>query len=561
MYRKILSIFLGCAIAASLFLTGIGIPASSTCVQAETFPRAGKSNVEISSDPASLSQPGEVTVSVTITNTNSPGGDGENGALEADPTAAPEPTEEPAPEQGAYTNISITNSYGAVFATSNISAGKTKVFSAVMNVTEEMIGIPLKFTVSWYDQSAAQNFTHELILTITRGDTVYLKLNRTTGKKSAAPGETITITYTLVNTGTMTLNEIKLVDKEIAGSRSMLKPFSLVSGESKVFEYNYIMGDVTVTSKPVATFVPEGSDTPLSVTAARLTIGLENPRLTKEITQGAPTPEGIPFTMYFTNIGNKRLSSLTVTDELGNKIAQPFNLAFGETKYIEYTVPNPQKVRNVVFQIAGADESGGTFKDHTQAFTVRPYIDPAELGLDFTVSIRSQLNKNNKIGLTFTLTNTGSVDYSQLTLIEETLNYELYRLDKLAPQDGSVSFDVDLNTGGERELLFILNALDTSENQHTYTLRLNASYYDPGAALPDEPPDENVPGFVDDPSFSAKLDGLLTGVGKKMVSWLNVLLIIAVVIACIVIILLIVESVMRKKIKEQRQRRKHSSRT
>ena len=559
MYRKILSIFISCAIAASLLFTGVIIPVGSKNIQAEVYPCAGKGNVEISSDPASLSQPGEVTVSVKITNTNSPAAEGANSVIDAKPTDEPEPTAEPEPEPGAYTNINIVNVYGAVFTTSNIPAGKSKTFTATMNVKDEMIGLPLVFIVSWFDQASLQNFTRELTLTITRGDTVYLKVNRTVGKKSAAPGETITFTYTLTNTGTMTLNEIKLVDKEIAGAHSMLKPFTLVSGESKVYEYNYIMGDVTVTSKPVVTFVPEGSDTPLSVTAARLTIGLENPRLTKEIVQGVPTPEGIPFTMYFTNIGNKRLSSLTVTDELGNKITAPFNLAFGETKYIEYTVPDPQTVRNVVFKISGNDENGGVFADHTQAFTVRPYIDPSSLGLDFKAEISKQLGNDNMIGLTFTLTNTGIVDFSQLTLTEETLNYELYRLDKLSPQDGSVTFDINLNVGGERELVFILNALDTSENPHTYTVKLNASYYDPDAVFPNDPPQPNDPGFAEDQSFSAKLDGLLTGVGEKMVSWLNVLLIVAIVIAVIVIALLIAEILMRKKIKEQRRRRRHNN--
>lgn len=554
-------------------MPAVGDNPVSSSANAEALP-----NITISSDPAALTKHGEVTVSVTIANTN-PGNGGEDNAAanptdppapsaEPAPSSEPEPTPKPVPEKGAYTDIRIENEYGAAFNTSDISASESKTFKGRMYVTDSMIGVPLTFTVSWKDWRDPQNGvsnTRKLTLTIARGDTVYLKASRIVGRMSAAPGQTVTITYTLVNTGTITLNEIELVDKEIAGRRAMLKPFSLASGESRVYEYTYVMGEATVNSKPTVTFVPEGGAAPLSVTIKELTIGLYNPRLAKEITQGIPTPEGAPFTMYFTNIGNRLLNGLVVTDELNNRILGPFNLAFGETKYIEYTVPNPKNVRNVVFKISGTVEGGGAFRDHTEAYAVMPYIDPAALGLDFTVKVRSQLDSSNMIGLTFTITNTGSVDYSKITVIEETLNYELYRADKLTPQDGSAVFDVDLNVGdigtndrGERELAFILTALDASENQHTYSARLNASYYDPQSVIPNVPPDENDPTVVKDPQISAKLDKLITAVGEKMNSWFNILFIVAITVACITVILLIVETVLRKKIKAQNMRRKRN---
>ncbi len=276
-----------------------------------------------------------------------------------------------------YTNVSIINTYGVSFNTSDVPAGESRTFTGTMNVTQEQIGETLRFTVAWFDTATQTAGSRELTLVISRADTAYLKLSRSVDKSIASAGDIVKLTYTMINTGAKNLNSIILVDKNVAGTQAMLPAFSLAPGESRVFTYEYTMRTSTVTSKPTVSFVPEGSTNALSVTLSGLTIGLINAQLTKTVEIGTPTPDGVEFTLYLTNNGNQSLNSLTVTDDLGTVVQSGFSLAIGESKTIKYFVRNPEAVRYVVFNITGVYSSGIVFKDNTKSYTVRPYIDPS----------------------------------------------------------------------------------------------------------------------------------------------------------------------------------------
>ena len=274
----------------------------------------GTDAASISANPAFLSGPGQVTVSITLRNPGGAAGQGlddtATGSLikePSDPTPTPtsEPTPEPEPSTqpggGVYTNVSIVNTYGVSFNTSDVPAGESRTFTGTMNVAQEQIGETLRFTIAWFDTATQTAGSRELTLVISRADTAYLKLSRSVDKSIASAGDIVKLTYTM---------------KNVAGTQAMLPAFSLAPGESRVFTYEYTMRTSTVTSKPTVSFVPEGSTNALSVTLSGLTIGLINAQLTKTVEIGTPTPEGVEFTLYLTNNGNQSLNSLTVTDDL-----------------------------------------------------------------------------------------------------------------------------------------------------------------------------------------------------------------------------------------------------
>lgn len=512
----------------------------------------------ISANPAFLSGPGQVTISITLKNTS--GAARQQMRIEdapsvrepseptpeptAEPTDAPTPT--PQPGGGVYTNVSIVNTYGVSFNTSDVPAGESRTFTGTMNVTQEQIGETLRFTLAWFDTATQTAGSRELTLVISRADTAYLKLSRSVDKSIASAGDIVKLTYTMINTGAKTLNSITLVDKNVAGTQAMLPAFSLAPGESRVFTYEYTMRTSTVTSKPTVSFVPEGSTNALSVTLSGLTIGLINAQLTKTVEIGTPTPAGVEFTLYLTNNGNQSLNSLTVTDDLGAVVQSGFSLAIGESKTIKYFVKNPDAVRYVVFNITGVYSSGIVFKDNTKSYTVHPYIDPTTLGLEFRAEIRTQLNRENIIGLTFSVTNTGSTPYTDVILTEKELDYEIHRIAVLEPNSGAQTFNIDLNVGGERDLAFFLTALDASGNTHTFEAHLTAKYIDADGTVPDEPPVTDGVTVVDDPNIGSKLDGMLTKTGSALKVWYSILIIVAAAALIAIIALAAVEINKRK---------------
>lgn len=318
-------------------------------------PQNGTDAASISANPAFLSGPGQVTVSITLRNPGGAAGQGlddtATGSLikePSDPTPTPtsEPTSEPEPSTqpggGVYTNVSIINTYGVSFNTSDVPAGESRTFTGTMNVAQEQIGETLRFTIAWFDTATQTAGSRELTLVISRADTAYLKLSRSVDKSIASAGDIVKLTYTMINTGAKNLNSIILVDKNVAGTQAMLPAFSLAPGESRVFTYEYTMRTSTVTSKPTVSFVPEGSTNALSVTLSGLTIGLINAQLTKTVEIGTPTPDGVEFTLYLTNNGNQSLNSLTVTDDLGTVVQSGFSLAIGESKPLNISSETPK---------------------------------------------------------------------------------------------------------------------------------------------------------------------------------------------------------------------------
>lgn len=551
-------------------------------------------HVSISVSPRELAQEGNVTVIITVTNTNSSSTPVETNPptvtnppevttppvethppeVTTPPTEAPSPVPTIPPEgvgsigfsvtpmmsvkSGEYTNIRISNSYGVSFQTQgvSISPGSKKSFSATMHVSTGMIGVELPFTVYWTDNGQQKNET--VTCKISRlNASPYLSVIRTANPVNASAGTDVTITYTFTNSGSVRLTNITLVDRYVKGSSSpLLSPFSLDPGATKEYVHTFTMGNNTIVSQPVITFYAQGSSTQLTKNVSPLTIGLIQSQLTKEIDKADATPEGVKFTLYLTNNGNQKLSSLVVTDELGNKINdEPFSLAVGEYKKLEYFVPNPDTVRYVVFNITGVDSNNTEFKDNTSSYVVRPYIDMSLLGLSFTAVTTTSLSEANVLGIEFNLENTGSMDFHNISITEKALDYELYTLETLGV-GAKEKANVELNIGEVRELVFVLTAEDPSGNTHTHEAYVTADQIDYDALVPHDDPSsgESIEVVNDESGLGKMLDGLITTTGEKLMSWFRVLGIIAIVTALTMLGLGIAEIVIRRNRRQEGKR-------
>ena len=591
--KKIMSIIL-CAVMICAVMPNYVHAATSTA------------HVSISVTPRELASEGKVTVSITLTNTNNSGGSTTPTAkpVETDkptittvpgtptpaPTQGPQPTEVPStPEPsetddagtgslpggeedeasvsgiistktvssigtkavGDYTNITISNSYGVSFNTQGvvIAAGSKKTFTGSMSVSSGMIGVELPFTVSWNDNG--QKTSETVTCKISRLNTSpYLTVVRTANPVNASVGTEVTLTYTFTNSGSISLSNITLVDRYVKGSSSpLLSPFSLTPGATKVFTYSFTMGNSTIVSSPVVKFYAQGNSTELVKNVASLTIGLIQSQLTKEIIAGTPTPDGVKFTIYLTNNGNQKLSSLVVTDERGSSVSNgSFSLAVGETKVLQYFVSNPSTVRYVVFNIDGKDYNGTDFKDNTSSYVVRPYIDSSLLGLTFTAVTTTSLSEDNVISFELSFENTGSLDYHNLSVTEKELGYEIYKLESLNVGKTEKA-SVTVNIGDLSNLVFILTAEDPSGNTHTHEAYVTAERMNIGEMIPSNDPTNSggsVDVIEDDSELGKKLDGLITDTGTRLMSWFRVLGVIAIIAAVAMIVLGVSEIVIRR---------------
>ena len=518
---------------------------------------ASQTHVSISVSPNELAQAGNVTVTIGLRNTNSAP------ITTQPPEETPDPGDNPgsAPSpigsdsfsnRGSYTDITISNAYGVSFNTSGVvlEPGNNTTFTGTMYVTDELIGVTLTFTVSWTDGGERKS---ESVTTIVKRRNVspYLTVARTASPATAAPGTTVTFKYTFTNTGSVTLVNIELTDRYVYGSSNVMhKIAQLDPGASEVFTFVLHMGSSSVVSSPVVKFYAYGGTTQLVVNVASMTIGLINSQLTKEVVVGTSTPDGVQFTIYLTNNGNLRLNNLKITDELGNSVSsEGFSLAVGEQKVIEHFVPNPEEVRYVVFYIRGTVSGGADFRDNTESFTVRPYIDKSHIGLSFTAVTTSSMNDENVIGLEFSVENTGLEMLYDLSLTEQQIGYEMKKWETLAP-GASDNVQLDANIGEVRDLVFVLTAKDSSGNEYTWEAHVTAEQIDVSSSFPYHDPSVNGGGGIgivdDDTGLGKKLDGLITDTGRKLQKWFRVLGIVAGAAAVSMLALGIAEIVIRR---------------
>ena len=500
-------------------------------------------HASISVSPNSLTSPGNVTVTIALRNTN---------------TAA-SPTDEPSSDSssgqysersGYYSDIQISNSYGVSFSTSGvtIAPGDYKSFSSELTVTEEMFDTDLSFRVSWTD--FGQTISETVTCRVKRQSlTPYLRVTRTANPVSAAPGTDVTFKYTFTNTGPVTLVNIELFDvKVFMRSSAAYKIDMLEPGATREYVYVMRMGSSTVVSSPKVTFYAQGGTTQLVNNVTPMNIGLINPQLVKEVIVGNPTPEGVQFTIYLTNNGNLNLKSLKITDELGNQInEETFSLAVGEYKVFEYFVPNPEEVRNVVFQIRGYDPNGTVFKDNTASFTVRPYVDSSKIKLDFSAVTTSSMNSEHVIGIEFNVVNSGELDLFNVSVSEQQLGYELKKWTSF-PAGTNDKVQLDINIGSVRDLVFVLTAEDSSGNVYTYEAHVSADQIDVSSMIPYKDPSkgDSTDIGIDNPDLGGRLDGLITKTGEKLQKWFRILGIVAGTAALLMLGLAVAEIVIRR---------------
>jgi len=289
-------------------------------------------------------------------------------------------------------------------------------------------------------------------------------------KVQASPGEIITLKYTIKNLGMFPITGLSITDKDIGGKDPMVKGITVDAGGSFVHEQTYRMGNASVTSAAVVSYV--GSDgVTQKFEMQEKQLGMTTTRITVNVEQGPPSADGQRFTLTLINNGNQRITKIKVTDELGVVLDDGFQLAIGESVTLSHTVPTNEP-RNVLFNITGVDARNQTYTDKTNTFTVRKYIDPALIGIQFSANVTETLNAAGSITVEFIVENTGSLEMHDLTLVEsETVLYQLADFGR-----GTERIVQKVNVGEPRLLVFTLSIADPAGNIYEYRANITASH-------------------------------------------------------------------------------------
>jgi uncharacterized repeat protein (TIGR01451 family) len=294
--------------------------------------------------------------------------------------------------------------------------------------------------------------------TTTATDTVIVPVTYTTRitvDKLATPsaglpaniGDTITYTYRITNTGTVTLSSITLTDDRLGPIA--VSPSTLAPGQSTevtrtiVVTESHLPGPITNMATVTGTNLLSENDVATDTVSVPITyttgISLEKTASTATAT----IDEVIVYTYRLTNTGTVSLTNITLTDDKLGPITSLLSLPPGATTVLtSYTVVQsdftawPQSLLANTATVTGTDFTPAVVTD-TDTVTVTLVYTP-EIRLLKTVN-DAVVAPDQIITYTYYITNTGNVTLTNITLTDDRLGPITLTITTLSPNGGATT--------------------------------------------------------------------------------------------------------------------------
>jgi len=256
-----------------------------------------------------------------------------------------------------------------------------------------------------------------------------LSITKAADKTSASPGETITYTYTITNTGNITVDNLTLEDDmletiDLDTITSLAQGDNITVTKSYVVTENDLPGPITNTANVTGT---DSNGNGLSAVDS-VSVDLKYTASIEVTKTATPNPaslgDTITYTYTITNTGDVTVNNLTLEDDMLNTIdLDKTSLGQGDnvTATAEYTViidDFPEPIINTAMA-SGTDPLGNTINDNaTTEVTLNAYLASIKVTKDATPNPASP---HEIITYTYVITNTGNVTIDNLALEDDML--------------------------------------------------------------------------------------------------------------------------------------------
>lgn len=425
-----------------------------------------EAGISVECTPNELTEPGKVRADVVIKNTS---------------------------DSVTMEDVTIAGPKVTPYVVGNIAPLGSRPFT-IMDVQIDELGKAVNFTLTWTEGGVRKEAAIP-VLPKSKNVTPKLIATRTADKEILKPGESATLTYVIQNQGEVGISDIKITDPAL--TETVAEGLSLeVGAEAKTVTKQVTMGDAPLKSEPFITYTAAGKAGELKVEP--LEIKLAQVMLDVALQAVETTATGTKVAIVLTNNGNLGLSSLKITDELGNEIRSGIDLAPGEASSVEHVVASAA-VRRFQVSVAGTDAQNQPFTfQGPQTLELKPMIDPSGVQLTFTATAdTSKLDATGKADITFNIRLDGNVALTEAVIIEETLG-DIMTLGVL--NSGEVTKVQSFDVTNDTQFRFSVKAVDAAGNpyiQAAKTLDITLSGaepppYDAPAETP-EPKKEGTP--------------------------------------------------------------------
>ena len=398
-----------------------------------------------------------------------------------------------------------------------LKAGDSYSWSGTWAVTQKQLEDgQLTYQVRWPVVSEAgdinnQNKFVSYPLTFT-GTQEGISVERTISPSMAKKGQEVSVTYTITNTGNVTVTSLKLTEHKNIAAKAYTFKDALAAGEQAVHTFSVKMGTKDLVSQGTVAYKTSSSNKTQTYKVDKATIAYGEPKLAAKLTAsstGVAIGDTVKLTLTLTNSGNVDYTNVKVTDPVLGEVFANQEVAAGETKILtkDMVASGSAEYR---FNVTAYDSTNNEISLSTDKLTITA-IDPNQK-LNLTVNLISDKTEfyttEDIIKFKVTVTNVSQVDCENVVMT--AAGKEFYTFSELKAGD-SKSFTIDATPSMSGTYQFVATTKDQLKN--TVSFQSNSLVINQAAptSAPTEAPARPVPTLLQDPIPTD--DGLPASVG------------------------------------------------
>ena len=400
--------------------------------------------------PDSLTGPGEVSVSLRVSNPSS-----------AD-MIAPVTLYDPAG------NVVSSFGDGGSYI---LKSGDSRSWEGKWNVTQAQLDAgTVAYTLKYHLEDASGSLVElnkQATARITfAGERVNLNVKRTISPQVVRSSGQATVTYELYNNGNVELTDIR-VQENISKTAKTVK--SLPVGERTSVQFTSRIGNADLTSSAVITYKASGSAKTEKITVEDATIPLAKPDLKIDLsspTAGVNVGEAATLVITFTNAGNITYSNVTVTEakrgEILTNLTIPAGATVTEQKDFILMEPSTFKVTATL-----PDNTGETRTMTSKELSIGVFDPEKQLLLTLNLTSDQETVPSVPADVKFhlTVTNNSNIKAEKIAITHGST--AIYTIDSLEP-GGSMVLDRDVRISQAGQFRFTASLKDTMNNTVTF---------------------------------------------------------------------------------------------
>ncbi len=464
MKRKLLVAAL--LLTAALLLGGAALAADDPIV----------CSMEVS--PQSLAAPGEVTVTITISNSGT--------ADMKDPLTLYSPTSE------------VVTDFGDK-GSATLKAGEVKTWTGKWNVNQHTLDKgQIVFFVKYFlykengeKEAQSQPIRGKLGTVEAKTD---IEIKRTISPGTAREGQTVNVLYDIVNTGTVSLNNISITENKDVAKKAVNVADELKAGEAAQVKFPVKMGKKNLTSSATITYTSGDSTEKQTKKVEEQTITYGEAALTAKLTassKGVAIGGKVKLTLELKNEGNVNYTDVRVTDKTLGDVFTNQELAAGGSLKLEKEITLTQTT-DYQFSIVAIDNTGTEVKLDSDAITVSAVDASKIVHLNVTAAAdRTEVyTQPGIVRFTVTVENDSSVDAKDVTVYHGGMR--IYTFPSIpAGESRKLTRDAALSMAGKYQ--FTAVTVDALQNSNSFVSNEIQIAFEVPTPAPETPTPPAVP--------------------------------------------------------------------